>query len=197
MTLEVKNQKRMELAQWIDELIVETRNGDNDVGAVVHKRVGKMTRLTGTRLCFVRVHASTEAGGVLMGQWEMDLSWHADASCRDLNVEDFYSDSDDNSGERKRYEYHKERTEEGLRQVPCGGAVPEPCVAIYMALAGPRTRTAGSCKKLGIICMILTMHESQAIAARAKIAKQRERCRSCPARGGLRALRLGLPDRLR
>ena len=41
VTLEVKNQKRMDLAQWVDELIVEMRNGDNDVGAVVHKRVGK------------------------------------------------------------------------------------------------------------------------------------------------------------
>ena len=41
VTFEVKNQKRMELAQWIDELIVEMKNGGNEVGAVVHKRVGK------------------------------------------------------------------------------------------------------------------------------------------------------------
>ena len=81
-----------------------------------------------------------------MGQWEMDLSWHADASCRDLNVEDFYSDSDDNSGERKSTVSQAERTEEGLRQVPCGGAVPEPCVDMSTMAFGraPRTRTAGS-----------------------------------------------------
>ena len=82
-----------------------------------------------------------------MGQWEMDLSWHADASCRDLNVEDFYSDSDDNSGERKRYEYHK-RNE--LRKVCAKCPVVEQCLnhALKYEHHGfwraPRTRTAGS-----------------------------------------------------
>ena len=42
VTFEVKNQKRMELAAWIDELIVEMKNGGNEVGAVVHKRAGKV-----------------------------------------------------------------------------------------------------------------------------------------------------------
>jgi hypothetical protein len=40
VTFEVKNQQRMELAQWVEELLVEMVNGRNNVGAVVHKRRG-------------------------------------------------------------------------------------------------------------------------------------------------------------
>ena len=40
VTIECKNQKIMDLAGWIDELVVEMRNGDNDIGVVVHKRRG-------------------------------------------------------------------------------------------------------------------------------------------------------------
>ena len=113
-----------------------------------------------------------------MGQWEMDLSWHADAACRDLNVEDFYTDSDDNSGERKRYEYHK-RNE--LRKVCAKCPVVEQCLNHALKYehhgfwAGTTNKDRRELrKKLGIICMDPpSMHESQAIAARAKIAKQR------------------------
>jgi hypothetical protein len=41
ITLEVKNHKRMELAQWVDESVTERDNAGTDFGVVVHKRVGK------------------------------------------------------------------------------------------------------------------------------------------------------------
>lgn len=39
--LEVKNHKRMELAQWVDEAEVERVNANAEIGIVAHKRVGK------------------------------------------------------------------------------------------------------------------------------------------------------------
>ena len=39
-TFECKNQQKMELAQWVDELRVEMVNGRNEIGAVIHKRRG-------------------------------------------------------------------------------------------------------------------------------------------------------------
>lgn len=38
---EVKNQARMDLAGWIEELKVEIINSKADTGAVIHKRKGK------------------------------------------------------------------------------------------------------------------------------------------------------------
>lgn len=43
VTFECKSRRSMELAEWIDELVVEMRNGGNHVGAVVHKRRGVTT----------------------------------------------------------------------------------------------------------------------------------------------------------
>lgn len=40
VVFEVKSCKRTELAAWVDELVVEMRNADAQVGAVVHKRRG-------------------------------------------------------------------------------------------------------------------------------------------------------------
>lgn len=40
VTWECKNRRSMDLAEWVDELVVEMRNGNNSVGAVVHKRRG-------------------------------------------------------------------------------------------------------------------------------------------------------------
>ena len=40
VTLECKNRRSMELAEWIDELVVEMGHASNHVGAVVHKRRG-------------------------------------------------------------------------------------------------------------------------------------------------------------
>lgn len=40
VTFECKNRRSMDLAEWIDELIVEMQHGNNHVGAVVHKRRG-------------------------------------------------------------------------------------------------------------------------------------------------------------
>ena len=40
VTFECKNQQKMELAQWVDELRVEMVHGRNEVGAVIHKRRG-------------------------------------------------------------------------------------------------------------------------------------------------------------
>lgn len=39
--IEVKNQKQINLAGWVEELIVEMRNARAETGAVVHKRRGK------------------------------------------------------------------------------------------------------------------------------------------------------------
>jgi Holliday junction resolvase len=38
---EIKNQARMNLAGWVDELLVEIVNAKANTGAVVHKRKGK------------------------------------------------------------------------------------------------------------------------------------------------------------
>lgn len=40
VTWECKSRRAMELAEWIDELVVEMRNAGTAVGAVVHKRRG-------------------------------------------------------------------------------------------------------------------------------------------------------------
>lgn len=40
VTFECKNRRAMELAEWIDELIVEMQHANNHVGAVIHKRKG-------------------------------------------------------------------------------------------------------------------------------------------------------------
>jgi len=40
VTWECKNQKVLALAGWVDELVVEMQHGNNEVGAVVHKRRG-------------------------------------------------------------------------------------------------------------------------------------------------------------
>jgi Holliday junction resolvase len=40
VTFECKNQKNMDLAGWVNELVVEMANGKTNVGAVVHKRRG-------------------------------------------------------------------------------------------------------------------------------------------------------------
>lgn len=39
--IEVKNHARMELGQWVEELIVEVENAKAKTGAVIHKRKGK------------------------------------------------------------------------------------------------------------------------------------------------------------
>lgn len=41
LCIEVKNHARMELGQWVEELIVEVENAKAKTGAVVHKRKGK------------------------------------------------------------------------------------------------------------------------------------------------------------
>lgn len=38
---EVKNRAKMDLAEWVEEMIVETVNAKADTGVVVHKRKGK------------------------------------------------------------------------------------------------------------------------------------------------------------
>jgi hypothetical protein len=40
VTFECKNQKAMDLAGWVNELVIEMQHGNNHVGAVVHKRRG-------------------------------------------------------------------------------------------------------------------------------------------------------------
>lgn len=40
VTFECKNQQRQTLSEWVDELVVEMQHGNNEVGAVVHKRRG-------------------------------------------------------------------------------------------------------------------------------------------------------------
>lgn len=40
VTFECKNRRAMELAEWVDELVVEMQHANNHVGAVVHKRKG-------------------------------------------------------------------------------------------------------------------------------------------------------------
>jgi len=40
VTWECKNRRSLELAEWIDELVVEMANGGTTAGAVVHKRKG-------------------------------------------------------------------------------------------------------------------------------------------------------------
>lgn len=40
VTFECKNRRSMDLAEWIDELVVEMQHANNRVGAVVHKRRG-------------------------------------------------------------------------------------------------------------------------------------------------------------
>lgn len=39
-TFECKNQKRLDLAGWVSELLVECKNSGGVVGAVIHKRRG-------------------------------------------------------------------------------------------------------------------------------------------------------------
>lgn len=40
VVIEVKNHARMELAQWISELLVEIANDNADTGVVIHKKRG-------------------------------------------------------------------------------------------------------------------------------------------------------------
>lgn len=40
VTWECKNRRAMELAEWVDELVVEMQHGNTTAGAVVHKRKG-------------------------------------------------------------------------------------------------------------------------------------------------------------
>lgn len=40
VTWECKNRRALELAEWVDELVVEMANGGTKAGAVVHKRKG-------------------------------------------------------------------------------------------------------------------------------------------------------------
>jgi len=42
VVFEVKNQAKMDLAGWTGELVDEIRNANAEVGAVVHKRRGKI-----------------------------------------------------------------------------------------------------------------------------------------------------------
>lgn len=41
VTIEVKNQAKMELAGWVDQLVDEMDADDNRIGVVVHKRRGR------------------------------------------------------------------------------------------------------------------------------------------------------------
>lgn len=41
VTVECKNHRRMELAEWLDEAEAERVNDGGDVGVVIHKRRGK------------------------------------------------------------------------------------------------------------------------------------------------------------
>lgn len=40
VTFECKSRRSMDLAEWVDELVVEMQHANNHVGAVVHKRRG-------------------------------------------------------------------------------------------------------------------------------------------------------------
>jgi hypothetical protein len=40
-TLEVKNHRTMDLAQWVDQAMTEKANANTDFGVVVHKRLRK------------------------------------------------------------------------------------------------------------------------------------------------------------
>lgn len=61
---ECKNQKSMNLAGWVDELVVEMGNAKADVGAVVHKRRGVTNpgEYYATLPLSVYVHLLREAG---------------------------------------------------------------------------------------------------------------------------------------
>jgi len=64
VTIEAKNQKVMNLAGWVDELVNEMANGRNLVGAVVHKRRGvtEVGRCYATMPMQVFVNLLKEAG---------------------------------------------------------------------------------------------------------------------------------------
>jgi hypothetical protein len=51
---ELKNQKRMSLAEWVDEAEVERGNDDALIGLVIHKRRGKGDPLDQYVTCSVR-----------------------------------------------------------------------------------------------------------------------------------------------
>jgi hypothetical protein len=64
VTFECKNQKVLALASWVDELVVEMQHGNNNVGAVVHKRRGvtNPSDYYATLPLSVFVHLLKEAG---------------------------------------------------------------------------------------------------------------------------------------
>ena len=63
--------------------------------------------------------------------WQMDLSWQADALCVSRNTDDFYTHSDDRSGDRKRHEYlMRKELKEFCAECPVQDACPSPCLAV-------------------------------------------------------------------
>ena len=110
---------------------------------------------------------------------QMDMSWREYALCRVRDTEDFYTDGENRSGEQKRREYQLRKE---LKEFCAPCPVQDACLSHALqyehhgiwAGTTPKERREMRVKLNIIVTDPPSMHEQQAIAARAKIQQDRD-----------------------